>query len=854
MDDSQPQHLAGPAETPGVDASPVPLDVYDEMVAGHGHIRPHWQRFIGSAGPLTKAVMDERWDEALRLIRQNGVTYNVYDDQRGLERLWPLDLIPLLLSADEWRHIEAGVLQRARLLDAVAADLYGPQSLLRSGRLPPRLVHGDPGFLRPAHGLRPAGDAWLFLYSADLVRRRDGCWWVLSDRTNTPSGAGYALENRIVTSQVLPDSFRACDVVRLVPFFTAARDGLYRLGARGDDLRAVLLTPGPYNETYFEHAFLARHLGLTLVEGADLLVRDCRVHLKTLQGLEPVDVILRRLDDDFCDPLELRSDSVLGVAGLTQAARSGNVAVCNALGTGILESSALLAFLPSLCRHLLGEDLVLPGAATWWGGHGAGLSHLRAHLDRLVLKPANRGLAVEPVFPADLPSAERASLLERLERRPWDFVGQEPIALSTIPTWENDRLEPRPMTLRVFVARGPDGFLAMPGGLTRLSQAEQSPVVSMQHGGRSKDTWVLTGQRTATADLGRLHPVRRARLVDLPVTRRRMLGADLPSRVADGLFWFGRYAERTEGWVRLLRAVHGRLHDPDQPGTRGEVRHLFGLMAWFGMVPQDLAATGGSAVDRTVRVALHAALFDGQHPNSLRANILRLYRAAHSVRDRLSLDLWRVVAQIDRLSQSAPRPSDLAALLLRLDDLMVSLAALAGLEQESMIRGAGWRFLDIGHRLERTLHGVGLLRGLKVADPALQRRNADTAVLDLVLELFESVMAYRQRYFTTAQWASVLELLVRFDANPRGMAYQLNLLHRHFDHLPEPQVASRAAGGPMEAARTLVAQAREALQRPDLLRAPEPLREVLDLLDATMPDVSNILAHAYFSHAFARSA
>jgi len=830
--------LFGDAYTLGYDGGPV----FDEMVSGEGRLRPHWQALLRSLGPLAPEVMDERWEEARRLLRQNGVTYNIHGDPQGMERPWPLDMVPLIIPAEEWRVIEDGLVQRATLLNAVLADLYGPQTLLRDGLVPPAALYADPAFQRAVHGIPLPGGVHLHFYAADLARAADGRWWVLSDRTQAPSGSGYALENRAVLTRVLPDALRQCAVERLAPFFTAFRDALLALAPRAGRPRLVLLTPGPYNETYFEHVYLARQLGITLVEGEDLTVRDRQVFLKTLSGLEPVHVILRRLDEDYADPLGLRADSSLGVAGLVEAVRAGTVVVANALGSGLMESPALRPFLPTICRHLTGRDLTLPDRPVWWCGQPEERRHVLANLDRLVVAPAHRAPGVEPVFGGALSAAARDELAARVERTPWAFVGQERPSLSTAPVWQDDRLQPRPLVLRVFLCATPGGYVAMPGGLTRVSAEAGRLAVSIQQGGGSKDTWVLAAGRTAGAG-------HHARGTDhRPPDSRPALTGDLPSRVADGLYWFGRYAERCEGTVRLLRAAVCRLTDASQPGAAEELRVLLRLHAWMGMVPHELASVADSTTPRALRTALHAAVFDAAHPNSLRANVQRLHRAAASVRDRLSLDLWRVVAQADRQCRPPDGRVDAATLQLILDDVVTTLAALAGLEQESMPRGPGWRFLDMGRRMERAVHGIGLLRGVGIAEPGRLAGTEMEAALDVLLELAESVMTYRERHFGDVEPAAVLELLLADETNPRALAFQLAALHQHLFNLP------RGPDAGIGAALAIVASARATLKNPDTTSPGPALHGALEGLSGNLPEISNLLAHACFSHAFARPA
>ncbi|HYG85778.1 MAG TPA: circularly permuted type 2 ATP-grasp protein [Azospirillum sp.] len=809
--------------------------VYDEMVNGRGRLRPHWQPFLGTLGGIDPDLMAQRWEEARRLLRQNGVTFSIYGDPQGMERPWPLDMLPLLIPHEEWRTIEAGLAQRARLLNALLADLYGPQTLIRHGILPPALLYADPGFRRAVQGIPVPGGVYLHFYAADLARAPDGRWWVLSDRTQAPSGSGYALENRTAITRVLPDSFRACNVERLAPFFAAFKDRLAGLNPRSPHGRVVLLTPGPYNETYFEHVYLARYLGITLVEGGDLTVRDRQVFLKTLSGLDPVDVILRRVDDDFADPLALRADSSLGVAGLTEAVRAGTVAVANALGSGLLESLSFRPFLAGVGRRLLGEDLALPSVTTWWCGQDAECRYVLDQLDGLIVAPAFRSLPFEPVAGASLSTAARADLAERIRRRPWAYVAHEAPGLSTAPVWEDGHLQPRPLVLRVFLCATADGgYTALPGGLTRVCEEPGRLIVNMQQGGGSKDTWVLSRRRAAPVPHRPSHEPRHAP----PGT------GDLPSRVAEGLYWLGRYAERSEGAVRLLRGAYARVTDGNQPGAADELRVLLHLMAVLGVIPWDLAH---ARPDRRLVSALRTAVFDENHPNSLRANVQRLHRVAYTVRDRLSLDLWRVVSQLDRQSAAPGGTEDAASLLLRLDDLMTVLAAMSGLEQESMTRGAGWRFLGIGRRLERAMHMVALVRGSGLAGGQRVDEAKEAAALEVLLELGESFMAYRERTLAEVSRGAVLDLLLADETNPRALAFQLAMLERHFDTLPP---AAGDAGG---MARRMAAAARQALQGDGAVE-PEALHAALDSLGNTLPELSNLLAHAYFAHAFTRSA
>ena len=520
---------------------------YDEMLAAHGDVRPHWRYLVEALGRLGLDALHERRREARRQLSESGVTYTVHGDPGGRERTWTLDPLPMLVSSGEWREIEVGLMQRAELMNLIFKDLYGPQELIRRGILPAEVVYAHGGFLRACHPLNPRLSHPLSLYAVDLVRGADGRMWVLNDRTQSPSGAGYALVNRMTMARILPSLFRDSQVHRLALFFQNLRASLAALSPRpDDDPRIVVLTPGPLNETYFEHSYLASYLGYTLAQGDDLTVQGGRVWLRSMRRLERVDVILRRVDDHFCDPLELRPDSRLGVPGLVQAVRSGGVTVVNPLGASLLENPALNAFLPAIARHFLGQEPLLPSAASWWCGQKRERDYVLANLDRLVIKPIYRVAGARPVFAALLTRKARARLAERIRANPSRYVGQEQMDFSAVPTLVDDGLEARHAVLRSFMVARNDGYVVMPGGLTRIAAEQQSFVVSNQAGGLSKDTWILATEPEKQLSL-------------LPGVMPRAAAANmhglLPGGAADHLFWFARYAERAEQTARLLRTV-----------------------------------------------------------------------------------------------------------------------------------------------------------------------------------------------------------------------------------------------------------------------------------------------------------
>ena len=826
--------------------------IFDELHEARTQPRAHWRPLIAALQKLGRHELLSRWENGRRIIREHGVTYNVYGDPEGMDRPWALDFVPLLITAEEWARIEAGLIQRSRLFNLILADIYGgSQRLLRDGFLPPELVYANPGFLRPCRGIRVTADVYLHLHACDLGRSPDGKWWVLSDRTQAPSGTGYAWENRTVVSRVLPHEIRDCNVQRLGQFFRQQREMLFNLAPAGRTQPSiVLLTPGPHNETYFEHAYLARHLGFPLVEGADLTVRDQRVFLKTIEGLQPVDVILRRVDDSFCDPLELRGDSFLGVSGLVEATRAGTVTVANALGAGLMESPAFLAFLPSVCRHLLGEELLIPSIATWWCGQAEELHYVMEHLDLLIVKPAfgSRAQGSIPTAPRTRRQSDedRARLIQMIHASPRDFVAQERVKLSRAPAWLDDHLTARSVVLRTYVAKGPDCCAVLPGGLTRVSKNPDDLVVSMQSGGGSKDTWVLSN--------GTMHPPERgAEATDeatrgdtrppIPIESDQVL-AGVPSRAADHLFWLGRYTERLEQLLRVLRCVLGR--SVDESGSENSMRPLAELAANLGLLPSNAnPETGNVELSRNML----RLLYEPDEPGGARELLKRVRLIASAVRDRFSGDTWRILGRLDTDARAKPGRLPFTSASALIHNLVLDLAAFNGMEMENMTRGRGWRFLDFGRRLERGLSVLKLLQA------AANVKTEPASVLEPVLEMADSVMTYRRRYFAAPRLPGVLELLLRDESNPRSLAFQVNVLRDHITALivdpktPTPEVESAHVA---TLANTLRSLDFEAVATKHLDGATESLLNLLEACASDLAEISDQVTNRYFSHSVPR--
>lgn len=739
-------------------------NIPDEFIGADGRKRPHWVRFLEALCGFEAEEIDRRFGAADRHIHDAGVSYRAYGDTS--ERAWPLSHLPLLIEAAEWQEIAIGVAQRARLLEAVAGDVYGAGQLVSGGDLPAAAVAGSPDFLHPLCKIEPRGGKHLFLYATDLGRGPDGRWWVIGDRTQAPSGAGYALANRLVMSRAFPALYRDMNVERLAPFFQAFRRGLTSMATRSDP-RICLLTPGPYNETYFEQAYLARYLGFLLVEGGDLTMRGGQIHVRTIAGLKRADVIWRRIDSDFGDPLELNGRSRLGVPGLVEALRNGGVVMANALGSGVLETPALLSFLPRLCQRILGEDLHLPNVATWWCGQKHEQEDVIAYLDGMAITGAygNPVLNYPPnqaVIGAALSAAEKKQLIADIKRRGMDFVGQEVVKLSTTPVWDNGKLTPQPFVLRVYAARTEDGWTVMPGGFCRISDRHDARAVSMGEGVRSADVWVL-------ADA----PVEHVTLLptDETIRIRRLMG-NLPSRAADNLFWLGRYLERAEATLRLIRCLAGRMIDTDaQNNPQRVVERISSLFVAWGCVPAK------PPISEPLQLAATALHSEEEYGSAL-SLVRDAHRAASFIRERLSTDTWRLIDELAiGLNRDKQNLRAEAEVIERTEAALHTIAAIAGLAQENMNRGAGWHFLEIGRRIERAINSCRFTRHFGYAD-------APAEDLDLLLDLIDSPITYRSRYMMGVALAPVRDMALLDTFNPRSVAFQVERLTDHLAGLP----------------------------------------------------------------------
>ena len=775
-------------------ALPAEAGVWDELRASSGALRSAWQRFaqalpLPSAQPQSQqhpataidmaGDLNRRLGQVAQRIKLDGVTHNVFREgaQTGnASRPWSLELLPQLIEPADWAAIEAGVTQRAELLEQVLADLYGPQTLLHQGLLPPALLLRHPGWLRPMIGAQPAGGQRLLIVAFDLARGPDGRWWLVSQRTQGPSGLGYVLHNRLVIARQFPDAFRELRVQRIASSYRRLLDALEQRAATvagGHTPRVVLLTPGPYSETYFEHAYLARYLGLPLVEGGDLTVRGEGLFLKTVEGLEPVHGVLRRLDDDWCDPLELRPDSTLGVPGLRQAARNGRVVMANALGSAFLESPAIQGFLPGIAQRLMNQTLTLPALPTWWCGEAASWQNVRGQLDDKVLRSTfprdgHTNRIHDPRHADDPHRNQRAAVHED----PDAWTAQSRLRLARAPIWGGGAVAPRPALVRVYaIAEGNGRWHVLPGGMTRVAQREDASV-SMQRGGTSLDTWVMT---EGAVDSFSMLPKRLQ--VDDILARHRPVS----SRTGENLFWLGRYTERTEQMVRLARATLA-LIDVDSETPLPVLQAMSVLAVDTGLAPRGVPTLQKSA--RLFERAVLAALSDVKRSASIAYNLSALERCAAGLRERLSTEQWGLVRSMgENFAQALDAPEGelpaLAQVLPALDRLALQLAAVTGTQTDRMTRDHGWRLLTVGRLLER-LQGVALRLEVFVQSQAL----ATVPGTELLLDLFDSLITFRARYQRHEDLLALTDLLVLDSANPRAFAGVLRRLRTELSKLP----------------------------------------------------------------------
>ena len=815
---------------------PLPVDSHDEVYDAQGQMKPHWQYLLDSMSALGPDTILERQQKVARILRDDGATYKIYE-RPDASQVWQLNPIPQLIDSEEWAFIESAIVERSELFNLLLKDIYGEQTLLKHRVIPPELVYSNPGFLRSCAGLQLPGHHQLIIHAIDLIRDASGELTVISDRTQAPSGAGYALENRTVMTRVFPSLFRDSHVHRLAHFFTLLRQKLNSLNPNGGAPRVVILTPGAFNETYFEHAYLSNYLGFPLVQGKDLTVRGGFVWMKSLDGLKRVDVILRRVDDIYCDPVELREDSHLGVPGMLEVARCGRVVIANPLGSGFLENPALYRFLPAIGRHLLGREPRLGTVKTWWCGDPDDQQYVLANLNQLLVKSCYRRPGRNSAHGPSLTPEALANWQERIRQNPNMYVAQEYVDGVCSPTWHQGQMQPRSSVLRTFATAGEFDYNIMPGGLTRVSLDETALVVSNQTGSVSKDTWVLASEPEREV------PVQR----DVAAAENISIHQELPSRVAENLFWMGRYAERAEASLRFLRTLFVQLSRVGSLPGRSYRITLRGLTELTVSYPGFMAED--TDLFTNPEPELLQLIQDPTRSGSVATNLQAMINAAEQVKEQLTSDTHRIINDLgDELDilQSSLRPGIWSAPEEALDPLVTTLLALSGLAHESMVRDYTWHFIDIGRRLERSKQ---LIRQLRAMFIACLNADEEEVLAEALLRSNESMMTYRRRYRSQPDIRNTLQVLLLDDMNPRSLIYQLNQLGEHLQFLPDQQ-----AGMALYDKRVLEATTAIKLCDIDELVSNNrdgnrtALDQLLSHIQQLLADASDSLTDRYFDH------
>ncbi|MGB5325254.1 MAG: circularly permuted type 2 ATP-grasp protein [Pseudomonadales bacterium] len=744
--------------------------VHDESRQANGQPAAAWQYLIDSLGSLGNESLLERQKKALRILRDDGASYQIYNNSRP-DSAWPLDLIPWLIESTEWNDIETGLQERAELYNLIFADLYGKRELISRGIIPPELVFGHNAFLRACDGIKLPGEHQLIIHAVDMMRAPNGKMRVLADRTQSPSGAGYALENRTVMSRVLPSLFRESHVHRLASFFQGLRQKLIDLAPATGQPEIAVLTPGAYNETYFEHAYLAHYLGFKLVQSSDLSVKNGIVWMKSLSGPTRVNVLLRRVDDYFCDQVELKGDSQLGVPGLLQAVRAGNVVVANPLGSGILENPALLRYLPEISQHFLGRKLRLATVDTWWCGENEDLQYVLENIDRLVVKKVFRAPQITSKIVSEMDLVARKQLLEAIKQDPGSYVAQEKLVPSHMPIFDGARLAGRPVLLRTYAVASDTSYRIMPGGLTRAGIEQNTPMISSQLGALSKDTWIVASE-----------PEKQ----DTPwqqedFSASTVVNEVLPSRVVENLYWMGRYAERSENILRLMRNVFLQLSGSHTLHNLQRNQLLQSVTHFTTTYPGFIGEPG--RMDSPQKELL-AVILDRSKVGSVSHCIQSMISCADESRDLLSNEGQRIIndikEQVKELQRILPRDF-LSAPEEAFNTLISSMLALSGVVQESMLRGTAWQFFDTGKRLERASQVAALLQGLLVAP---EKTVDENPIIETLLMTFEVLLSYRRHNPGEMNIRNALKFLLQDSQNPRSLLFQRNQLQVNLAKLP----------------------------------------------------------------------
>ena len=828
------------------------INSYDEVLDQNGQVKPYWQGLFDTLESIGIDELKSRNEEIIKKLKENGVTYNVYDSNKESNRAWKLDPIPFLIHESEWKTIEEGLKQRARLLDLILKDLYGPQLLIKNAIIPAELVFDNSGFLLPCFDIRQKSNKHLLNYAVDLARGPDGKMWLIDNRTQAPSGAGYALENRIVMSKVIPELNKKTYRKRLSPYFSQWQQTVDSLGNNSNENpNVVFLTPGPGNETYFEHVYLSSYLGYTLVQGNDLLVRDGYVWLKSIDQLERVDVIIKRLDDEWSDPLELRRDSLLGIPGLLQVIRLGNVSVLNPPGTSILENYGLMAFMQNACKFLLKEPLLMPSVATWWCGQTKELNFVLANLPKLIIKKTNRKQGFRSIYGRTLNLEQLAELKTQILNSPKDFVAQEEVSLSTTPSFINGIIEPRFAALRAFLIADGTDYKVMQGGLTRSSAIKGKFEISNQFGGISKDTWIISDSPTESLE----------KSVERKNTNNQ-LSNSLTSRNAENLFWLGRLCERTMALRSFLKIILNRLnenvtkHGNKQPEflvvLLKSLTHLTQTYPGFvGKESKEGEVYDNEAIFEDPIAELLLLINDPTKPGSVVYNLQSLLNTINQVSEKWNHDTRRIINLVEDslFALKNTNTTNINSVNHGLDKLHIRLFSFYGNINETLPRDNGFYLLETGKNVERILSLLSVFRSTF----NFKREEQEEAVLmEAILENHHLLAQYRNIYKSHLSLKAVINMVFLEKNLPYTLSYLLDTLSGYLAKLPktnEPHRLSIAEKSALEASTIVkLIDADNLILVDDETRFRFELDHTLSKVFQLICTVSNNLSSLYFNH------
>jgi uncharacterized circularly permuted ATP-grasp superfamily protein/uncharacterized alpha-E superfamily protein len=824
---------------------------YDEMLTPAMEVNPNWSALLANIKDIGIEGLVARQYDLDWYLSENGVTYNVYNDPQGLNRPWRLNVLPLIIHNQEWIRIEKGIKQRTELLNLIIKDVYGKRELISNGLIPQEVIYGHWGFLRQCDQIHYNTSKHLLIHAIDIARGPDGRMWVISDRTQAPSGMGYALENRLTMGRVMPDLFKNMYVKKLSVFFQHFSELLISSGPQKKDApNIVILSPGPHNETYFEHAYLASFLGYPLVQGNDLIVREGYLWMKSLKGLKQVDVVLRRVDDVYTDPLELKEDSQLGVAGLLDVIRRQHVTVINPVGCRILENPGLIPFMQGIARYFLNEELILPQIATWWCGQENEKKYVLEHMSGLIIKRIDRSSPASIFFGDRMTRSALDDLRRQISDRPYRFVAQEKIGFSTTPTFLNQQFEPRNSVWRTFSIAHRDEYSVMPGGLVRVAVERGDITVSNQKGGTNKDIWILDQAEeptTGTATWNRKSSVSVSGL------------DDLPSHTAENLYWAGRYVGRTLTVARFIRMVLKQMtylqFDERKPNSQSlqllfqAVTHLTGT--YPGFIPQEEEDHHPDPYTEMLSV-----LMDKERPGSLSYTLAMFTNVYYSIRNLWSADMWRVFDRIGRIWKTlqADPEVDIRKIIQALDQLITRLIAFMGLVEESILIEQGLLLYFIGLQLEQSILNISKCRALLIIK---QNDQVEYEVLESLLTSHESLNIYRYSYRTFITLENLIDLIILDPKYPRSLTYQLNRLNKDLAILPQAKNSHELTDYEKY---VFEAYSKVRLAKSDALIQLAEDSIVRDRLDNLLFDISELLNNAsialtntYFSHIFTQN-